>query len=101
MDICGESSALCSGGVAGHFDMICGSAEAEVKLCGKHQNKWDLARKQQFFGKHLVVATNRKVDQAVLNVDRRGQHGVGLQDLEDVQVQAAHGRWKGERYVLP
>ena len=37
--------------------MICGSAEAEVKLCGKHQNKWDLARKQQFFGKRLVVAT--------------------------------------------
>ena len=101
LDICGESSQLCRGGVAGHFDMICGSAKAEVKLCGKQQNKWDLARKQQFFGKRLVVATNRKVDQAVLNVDRRGQHGPGLQDLEDVQVPAAHGRWKGERYVLP
>ena len=60
LDINGESSPLCSGGVAGHFDMICGSAKAEVKLCGKQQNKWDLARKQQFFGKRLVVATNRR-----------------------------------------
>ena len=55
--------ALCSGGVAGHFDMICGSGKAEVKLCGKQQNKWDLARKQQFFGKRLVVATNRNSSQ--------------------------------------
>ena len=84
----------------GHFDMICGSGKlaAEVKLCGKQQNKWDLVRKRQFFGKRLVVATNRKVE-VVLNVDRRGQHGLGLQDLEDVQVPPAHGRWKGEKNV--
>ena len=78
--------------------MICGSGKlaAKVKLCGKQQNKWDLVRKRQFFGKRLVVATNRKVE-VVLNVDRRGQHGLGLQDLEDVQVPPAHGRWKGEK----
>ena len=42
------------------------------------------------------MATNRKVVEVVLDVDRRGQHGLGLQGLEDVQVPAAHGRWKGE-----
>ena len=40
---------------------------------------------------------DRKGVEVVLNVDRRGQHGLGLQDLEDVQVPATHGRWKGER----
>ena len=32
----------------------------------------------------------------VPNVDRRGQHGLRLQDLEDVQVPTANGRRKGE-----
>ena len=77
--------------------LIC-SEEAEVELCGKHQNKWDPVRKHQFFGNCLAeVATNRKVvEEVVLDVDRRGQHGLGLQGLEDVQVPAANGRWKGE-----
>ena len=85
--------------------MICGSGKAaEVKLFGKHQ----------FCGKRLVVlATSRKGETLVLNVDRRGKYGPGLQvinskyvncgkyeteqqDPEDVQVPAAHGRWQGE-----
>ena len=69
-----------------------------MELCGKHQNKWDPVGKHQFFGNCLAeVATNRKVVEVVLDVDRRGQHGLGLQGLEDVQVPAAHGRWEGEK----
>ena len=51
--------------------MICGSGKAaEVKLFGKHQ----------FCGKRLVVlATSRKGETLVLNVDRRGKYGPGLQ----------------------